>query len=97
MKALTVKSTVVLDGNLQNDIHFTLGMEQYTDYVFKPKEDQIYSATIVLEDSSEVIGNIVSRSVAFPDIEFMIDDLDTEENSIVRYRFRNGEILEKYL
>jgi len=95
MKVLTVKSTRVMEGELQNDVHFTLGMEQYTDYVFKPREDQIYSATIVLEDSSGVIDNIVSRSVSFPDLEFTIDDLDMEKNSMVRYRFRNGKILEK--
>jgi len=95
MKALTVKSKEVLDGNLQNEVHFILGMEQYTDYVFKPREDRKYSATIVLEESSEVIKNIVSKSVSLPDMEFLIDDLNMEDNSIVQLRVKNGKILER--
>ena len=69
-------------GNMQTEVHHTFGMEHYTDYVFKPRGDQKYSATIVLEDSSDVIKNIVSRSVSFPDQEFMIDDLDMEKTAL---------------
>lgn len=95
MKVLTVKTNEVLEGNLQTELHHSLGMEHYTDYVFKPRGDQRYSATIVLEESSQVIKNIVTKSVSFPDLEFMIDDLDMGENSIERYRVKNGKILEK--
>jgi hypothetical protein len=70
-------------------------MEHYTDYVFKPRGDQKYSATIVLEESSNVISNIQAASVSFPEHEFVIDDLDMEQNSIERYRIRNGKILEQ--
>ncbi len=95
MKVLTIKSVEVLDETMQTEVHHTFGMEHYTDYVFKPRGDQKYSATIVLEDSAGVIRNVESRSVSFPDHEFMIDDLDMEQNSIERYRVKNGTIIEK--
>ncbi len=95
MKVLTIKSVEALDGAKQTDIHFTFGMEHYTDYVFKPRGDQRYSATIVLENSDEVIKNIESRSATFPDHEFLIDDLSMEKNTIERYRVKNGTIIEK--
>ena len=95
MKVLTIKSDEILEGARQTEVHHTLGMEHYTDYVFKPRGDRAYSATIVLEDSSEVLGKIVLSSVSFPDMVFLIEDLDMEENSIERYRVRNGKILEK--
>lgn len=95
MKVLTIKSVEVLDETMQTEVHHTFGMEHYTDYVFKPRGDQKYSATIVLEKSDQVIKNIESRSVSFPDHEFMIDDLDMEQNSIERYRVKNGTIIEK--
>lgn len=95
MRVLTVKSNEVMEEKLQTEVHYALGMEHYTDYVFKPRGDQVYSATIVLEDSSEVLDKIVMSSVSFPDMVFMIDDLNMEENSIERYLVRNGEILEK--
>ncbi|MCK5135937.1 MAG: hypothetical protein KAR19_09150 [Bacteroidales bacterium] len=95
MKVLTIKSAEVLDEAKQTDVHHTFGMEHYTDYVFKPRGDRKYSATIVLEESSGVISNIESRSVSFPEHEFLIDDLDMEQNSIDRYRVKNGSIVEK--
>lgn len=95
MKVLTIKSAEVLDEAMQTDVHHTFGMEHYTDYVFKPRGDRKYSATIVLEESSGVISNIESRSVSFPEHEFLIDDLDMEQNSIDRYRVKNGSIVEK--
>lgn len=95
MKVLTVKSTDVLDEAMQTEIHHTFGMEHYTDYVFKPRGDQSYAATIVLDDTTSVIENIQSRSVAFPAHEFVIDDLDMEQNSIERYRIRNGQLVEQ--
>lgn len=100
MKVLTIKSIAVLDEALQRDVHYTFGMEHYTDYVFTPREDREYSGTIVLDksagvDSSGVIRNVVSASASFPEHEFQIDDLDMERNSIDRYRVKNGEILQK--
>ena len=95
MKVLTVKSIEVLDESLQTDVHHTFGMEHYTDYVFKPRGDRNYSATIVLEDSAEVISNIEARSISFPGHEFLIDDLDMEKNRIERYRVKNGSIVEQ--
>lgn len=95
MKVLTIKTVEVLDEAMQTDVHHTFGMEHYTDYVFKPRGDRKYSATIVLEESSGVISNIESRSLSFPEHEFLIDDLDMEQNSIDRYRVKNGSIVEK--
>jgi hypothetical protein len=95
MKVLTIKSVEVLEETMQTEVHHTLGMEHYTDYVFKPRGDQKYSATIVLEESTEVIGNVTSNSASFPTYEFLIDDLDMEKNTIDRYRVKNGGILEK--
>jgi len=95
MKVLTVKSTESLDEVLQTEVHHTFGMEHYTDYVFKPRGDQKYSATIVLEESTNVINNIQTASASFPDHEFVIDDLDMEQNSIERYMVKDGQILEQ--
>ena len=95
MKVLTIKSVDVLDETMQTEVHHTFGMEHYTDYVFKSRGDRKYSATIVLEKSDQVIKNIESRSISFPEHEFMIDDLDMEQNSIERYRVKNGSIIEK--
>ena len=95
MKVLTIKSVEVLEEALQIEAHHTLGMEHYTDYVFKPSSGQKYSATIVLEESSQVIRNIEAKSIAFPDYEFLIDDLNMEQNTVERYRVKNGAIIEK--
>ena len=95
MKVLTIKSVEILEENIQTDVHHTFGMEHYTDYVFKPRGDKKYSATIVLEDSAKVISNVEAHSTSFPDNEFLIDDLDMEQNSIERYRVKNGTIIEK--
>ena len=95
MKVLTVKSVEKLPVDMQNEVHHTFGMEHYTDYVLKPRGDQKYSATIVLEQSEEAITNIISRSTTFPNNEFLIDDLNMEQNMIERYRVKNGTQLEK--
>jgi len=95
MKVLTIKSVDVLDEAVQTDVHFTFGMEHYTDYVFKPRGAQKYSATIVIEDSSGVISNVESRSKSFPAREFLVDDLNMEQNTVDRYRIKNGNITEK--
>lgn len=95
MKVLTIKSVEILEETMQTDVHHTFGMEHYTDYVFKPRGDQKYSATIVLEDSAKVISNVESLSTSFPDNEFLIDDLDMDQNSVERYRVKNGTIIEK--
>ncbi len=95
MKAITLKSAEILDESMQNEIHHTFGMEHYTEYVFKPRGDRRYAATIVMEDSTEVIRNIESRSTMFPDHEFIIKELDMDSNTEYTYRIRNGKILEK--
>ena len=95
MKVLTVKSVQALDEEQQLELHHSLGMEHYTDYVFKPRGDQKYSATIVLEDSGPVMEKIREKSSVFPDQEIVIDDLDMEQNTIQRIRLKNGTILEQ--
>jgi hypothetical protein len=95
VKVLTIKSVNVLAEAIQTEVHHTFGMEHYTDYVFTPRGDQKYSATIVLEDTSHVIQNVQKNSASFADQEFVIDDLDMENNSIERYRIMNGNIMEK--
>jgi hypothetical protein len=95
MKVLTIKSADVLDTDLQTEVHHTFGMERHTDYVFKPRGEGPYSATIVLEDSGPVIGKIVSESGSFPGYSFVIDDLDMESNSIERYHVKDGRVTDQ--
>ncbi len=95
MKVLTVKSAQSLDQSTQLDVHYTFGMEKHTDYVLKDKGERSYSSTIVLEETVSVIEHIVKASTSFPGMEFIIDDLDMEKNSIERYRVREGEIIDK--
>jgi hypothetical protein len=95
MKVFTVKSVDVLDEHMQTEIHYAFGMEHHTDYVFQPRAAQRYSATIVMEDTSEVIRNVLSGSTSFPDHEFIVDDLDMEGNNIDRFRIRNGKVVRK--
>ena len=95
MKVLTIKSSVILEFEKQKEVHFAFRMEHHTDYVFKPRGDQKYSATIVLEDSAPVIEKIIAASVDFPDIPFMIDDLNMEENTIERYHVKEGIVKEQ--
>lgn len=97
MRAITIKSVEVLEEALQLEVHFSFGMEQYTDYVFKPRGGKIYSATIVMDSSDHVIAKVKEASKRFPGQEFILDDLDTESNTSTSYRFREGEILEKTL
>lgn len=93
MKAITIKSNEVLDEALQTEIHHTFGMEHYTDYVFKPKGDQKYAATLVLKDSSELIKNVEEGSKAFPEHEFVIVVLDTDSSEVKKYFIKAGEYL----
>ncbi len=95
MRAITVKSVEVLEEELQLHVHHAFGMEQYTDYVFKPGGGKSYSATIVMEVSDHVISKVKEATTAFPDQEFILEDLDTESNVSTTYRFKDGEILEK--
>jgi hypothetical protein len=95
MKVLTIKSVDVLEETAQTEIHYAFGMEHYTDYVFKPRGAQKYSATIVLMDSSEVIRNVQEKSTSFPDQEFIIDDLDMEGNNVDRIRIKNGKVVKR--
>jgi len=93
VKTITIESVDVLDEDIQTEVHYSFGMEHYTDYVFKPRGDKNYSATIVFEDSREVIRNVEANSVKFPDYEFVIEDLDTDTNLVREYRIKNGSIL----
>jgi hypothetical protein len=95
MKVLTIKSSGVLDVDMQNEVHYAFGMEHHTDYVFKPREDRQYSATIVIEDSAPVIEQVIAASVEFPAIDFVVDDLDMEQNSIERYLVKDGSVTEQ--
>jgi hypothetical protein len=95
MKVLTIKSADILDPEMQTEIHYTFGMEHHTDYVFKPRGDERYSATIVLEETEAVISDVIRASAAFPELTFIIDDLDMEENSIKRIHVRDGNVLEQ--
>jgi hypothetical protein len=95
MRAISVKSVEVLEEELQLKVHHTFGMEQYTDYVFKPGGGKIYSATIVMVLSDHVIAKIKEATNIFPGREFILDDLDMESNISTRYVIKDGEILEK--
>ena len=95
MRAISVKSAEVLDEELQLKVHHTFGMEQHTDYVFKPGGGKIYSATIVMDISDHVIAKVKEATNIFPGLEFIIDDLDMDSNISTRYRLKDGEILEK--
>lgn len=94
MKVLTVKSSTILDLEKQTEVHHAFGMEHHTDYVFKPKEDEKYSATIVIVESGPVVDMIISATEGFPDIGFLIDVLDMEKNKIVRYHVKEGVVKE---
>jgi hypothetical protein len=95
MRAISVKSVEVLDEELQLHVHHTFGMEQYSDYVFKPGGGKIYSATIVMHTSDHVVSQVTEASAQFPGREFILIDLDTNSNVSTTYRFKDGEILEK--
>lgn len=95
MKVLTIKSSTILDLDMQTEVHHAFGMEHHTDYVFKPREAQKYSATIVLEDSGPVVDMIIAATEAFPDIAFVIDDLNMEMNHIERYHVKEGVVKEQ--
>jgi hypothetical protein len=95
MRVLTIKSADIMDAEMQTEVHHTFGMEHHTDYVFKPRGDQHYSATIVLEETGAVISEVIRASAAFPGLTFLIDDLDMEENSIERIHVREGEVKEQ--
>jgi hypothetical protein len=95
MRVLTIKSVAVLDEKLQIEVHFAFGMEHHTDYVFKPRGAGKYSATIVMQDTAEVVQKVIENSTSFPDLEFIVDDLDMEGNNIDRLRIKNGEIVKR--
>ena len=95
MRAISVKSAEVLDEELQLHVHHTFGMEQHSDYVFKPGGGKIYSATIVMYSSDQVITQVTEASGQFPGREFVLVDLDTDTNVSATYRIKDGQILEK--
>lgn len=93
MKVITIKSNEVLDEHMRTEIHFAFGMEHYTDYVFKPKGEKKYSATLVMKDSSELIRNVEEGSKTFPDYEFVVVVLDTDSNEVKKHFIRDGALL----
>lgn len=95
MRAISVKSVEVLEEELQLHVHHSFGMEQHSDYVFKPGGGKIYSATIVMYSSEKVIAQVTEASAQFPGREFILVDLDTDTNASISYRIKGGEILEK--
>ena len=95
MRAISIKSVDVLEEELQLHVHHSFGMEQYTDYVFKPGGGKVYSATIVMHSSEQVINKVTAASASFPGREFILHDLDTDSNVATIYRLKDGEILEK--
>ena len=90
MRVLTIKSVAPVSAEMQNEIHFTFGMEHHTDYVFKDKVGAIYSATISLENTEHVITEIIKKSINFSEMVFIIDDLDSDKNTIERYKVKDG-------
>jgi len=94
MKVLTVKSVESISDDLQNEIHHTFGMEHHTDYVFKDKGGEIYSATISLEKTGHVIEEIIRQSKKFPEMIFIVDNLDSDNSIIERYRIKDGSKIE---
>jgi hypothetical protein len=95
MRAITIKSVEVLDEATQIEVHYSFGMEHHTDYVFLPKGEDVYSATIAISDSKPVIEKVREGSKSFPAYEFVLDDLDMDTNVATFYRFKNGEVVEK--
>ena len=95
MRAITIKSVEHLDEAQQIEVHYSFGMEHHTDYVFKPGGEEVYSATIAIGDSKQVIESVAKGSVSFPTCEFVLEDLDVETNVATTYRFKNGELLDK--
>jgi len=95
MKVITVKTHMELEAAKRLEVHHGLGMEQYSDHVFKSQESEAYSATIVVEDSEKVLSQIVERSKDFPDLRFVIDDLDMEANTCERFHVSEGLVKEK--
>ena len=76
MRAITIKSVEVLDEAQQIEVHYSFGMEHHTDYVFKPGGEEVYSATIAIEDGKRVIESVTRGSNSFPTYEFVLEDLD---------------------
>ena len=95
MRAITIKSVESIGEAQQIEVHYAFGMEHHTDYVFKPGEEEIYSATIAIGDSRRVIDSVKKGSGSFPDYEFVLEDLDVDSNVATTYRFKAGEILDK--
>lgn len=95
MRAITIKSIEALNEAQQIEVHYAFGMEHHTDYVFKPGEEEVYSATIAIGESKQVVESVKKGSLSFPDYEFVLEDLDVESNIATTYRFRNGELLDK--
>jgi len=95
MKVITVKSKESLSPDIQRDIHYTLRMEHQSDYVIRDIGDAQYSATISLENPSEAVDLIVSKSSEIPEYTILIDIVDVEANKIERMVVKNGRVEER--
>jgi hypothetical protein len=92
MKVLTIRSVEEIDPQLKLDVHYAFGMERHTDHIFKDVDGSEYSSTINVESTTDIINTIKERSVNFPQISFIIEDLDLESNNLKRYRLNNGDM-----
>jgi len=95
MKVLTISTLDVIPPEIQRDIHYTLRMEHHTDYVFKDEEASQYTATISLEDTSEVISKIIEYSSRLSEYTIVVDEVDMHANKTVKYKIQAGKLLEK--
>jgi len=91
MHILTIRTVEELSKDMQLEIHYAFGMEHHSDYIFQDKKSSIYSATINLQSTSQVIAEIIRNSVKFPGITFMVDDLNIDSNKIIKYKICKGE------
>ena len=89
MRVLTIKSAGILDEDMQTEVHHGFRMEHHTDYVFKPRGDQKYSATIVLDNTEPVIKQVISASSAFPDLAFVIEENEWKGRKKIQLRLKD--------
>lgn len=93
MQILTVRSVEKVSNDRKLEIHYAFGMEHHSDYIFKDEESSVYSVTVNLESTSQVIDQIIKNSERFPDVTFVVDDLNIETNEIKKLKISNGEFV----
>lgn len=95
MKVLTVKTLETMNDDLQLDIHYTLKMEHFTDYVFQDKKSAQYTATISMDDTKDAADAIIKNTTKLPEYNFILDILDMNNENIERLIVNKGVIIEK--